>query len=190
MKIEKKHAFLIAGAIALFALSIFVYAYGGSTPSVMGHSAGEIDWSNAISSNMKIDGSNTLEFGTNVAGKEINAGKIGYNVFNAGTGLANELDIVGAGTSGGARYIRMWDGVYATDFCTIGGKCLSTTSSGGTYSVSRDLGWHVATQSCDQICGGGKTIIAYAQNPDGSRMEISSDWSNGGLWGRCICLVG
>ena len=43
---------------------------------------------------VKIDGLNHLEFGADIAGKELNAGKIGYNGFGTGA-----LAIVGAGTN-------------------------------------------------------------------------------------------
>src|ERR1700757_4000932 len=44
-----------------------------------------------VSGPMKIDGKNTLEFGAGVTPKEVNAGKIGYAVWD------DALDIVGAG---------------------------------------------------------------------------------------------
>jgi hypothetical protein len=45
----------------------------------------------------------TLEFGAGVAGKEVNAGKIGYQVFST-----DALDIVGAGTNTSSRKITFW----------------------------------------------------------------------------------
>jgi hypothetical protein len=56
------------------------------------------------SGQVNIFGNSALEFGTNVAGKEVNAGKIGYQTFTAGT-----LDIVGAGTAGNNRKIKFWN---------------------------------------------------------------------------------
>jgi hypothetical protein len=57
-----------------------------------------------IAGNVKIDGTNTLEFGAGIAGKEVSAGKIGYQAF----GTFDALDIVGAGT-GANRKIRFWN---------------------------------------------------------------------------------
>lgn len=54
-----------------------------------------------------LSGSNTFEWGTGVSGKETNAGKIGYSTFSGGGN--NALDIVGAGTSGTNRNVRIWD---------------------------------------------------------------------------------
>ena len=58
-----------------------------------------------IAGNVKIDANNTLEFGAGVAGKEVSAGKIGYQSF----GTNNALDIVGAGTLGSNRKITFWN---------------------------------------------------------------------------------
>ena len=57
-----------------------------------------------IAGGVKIDGSNTLEFGAGIAGKEVSAGKIGYQAF----GTFDALDIVGAGT-GANRKIKFWN---------------------------------------------------------------------------------
>jgi hypothetical protein len=54
---------------------------------------------------VKMNGSRFMEFGTGVAGKDGNAGIIGYQVF----GKLNALDIVGAGAVSGQRRIKLWD---------------------------------------------------------------------------------
>jgi hypothetical protein len=59
---------------------------------------------------IRIANANTLDFGYNVAGKEANAGRIGYGVFSAGVAL----DIVGAGTSSPNRIIQLFDDVVVT----------------------------------------------------------------------------
>lgn len=51
---------------------------------------------------VRIPGTNVLELGAGVAGKEGSAGKIGYQTFSTG------LDIIGAGTLGTNRKIKMW----------------------------------------------------------------------------------
>ncbi len=56
-----------------------------------------------INGNQKIEGVNTLEFGSGIAGKDIHAGKIGYQTFTA-----NTLDIVGAGALANFRRIKLW----------------------------------------------------------------------------------
>lgn len=51
----------------------------------------------------RLAGPNTLEFGGGVAGKEVNAGKIGYHSFTA-----DALDIVGAGSSTTDRKVKLY----------------------------------------------------------------------------------
>jgi len=41
--IDKKFAFILLGAVLILAGAIYGYAYGGSTPSVMGHNLGELE---------------------------------------------------------------------------------------------------------------------------------------------------
>ena len=59
--------------------------------------------SGGTSNNVGIVSGQTLELGNGVAGKEANAGKIGYNAFGSGA-----LDVVGAGTSNTTRKIKLW----------------------------------------------------------------------------------
>ncbi len=40
--IEKRHVFLIVGIMVFFGGLFFVNAFGGDSPSVMGHDSGEI----------------------------------------------------------------------------------------------------------------------------------------------------
>ncbi len=57
----------------------------------------------AVNGTASLSSTNTLEFGAGVAGKEINAGKIGYQTFSP-----NGLDIVGAGTTGTNRRVNFF----------------------------------------------------------------------------------
>jgi uncharacterized coiled-coil protein SlyX len=70
-----------------------------------------------IAGNIKVDSTNSIEFGAGIAGKEFNAGKIGYETFTPGT-----LDIVGAGTNGTNRKIKFWSeaGAYFNGSVGIG----------------------------------------------------------------------
>jgi len=56
-----------------------------------------------VNGGVKVNGANPLEFGASVAGKEANAGKIGYQTFTQGA-----LDIVGAGINATNRAIKFW----------------------------------------------------------------------------------
>jgi len=53
---------------------------------------------------VKITNNNGLEFVAGVAGKQIDAGKIGYGTFDGGS-----LNIVGAGSNGYNRRIMFWN---------------------------------------------------------------------------------
>jgi hypothetical protein len=56
-----------------------------------------------VAGNQKIDSTYTLELGAGMAGKELNAGKIGYQTFTS-----DALDIIGAGTAQPNRKITFW----------------------------------------------------------------------------------
>jgi hypothetical protein len=57
----------------------------------------------ARSNGLNIMANGVLELGVGIAGKEVNAGKIGYSIFSP-----MSLDIIGAGTPTLARKIRLW----------------------------------------------------------------------------------
>jgi hypothetical protein len=57
-----------------------------------------------VAGGINIQGANVINFGSNTAGKEGNAGKIGYNPFSNGC-----LDITGAGTASGSRKVFIYD---------------------------------------------------------------------------------
>lgn len=72
--------------------------------------------------NVAIQGSNTLELGSGIIGKQTDNGKIAYGAF----GSPGELSIVGAGTAlnGSDRKIKMWAnaGTYFTGGATFNGN--------------------------------------------------------------------
>ena len=70
-----------------------------------------------IAGNQKIDGTNSLEFGAGVPGKQVDAGKIGYTLYS------NGLDIIGAGAPD-QRRIKLW----AEGGTTVDGKLIGTDS--------------------------------------------------------------
>ena len=56
-----------------------------------------------VNGDTRLQGNSVLEFGAGIAGKEINAGKIGYNAFGS-----NALEIVGAGKAVNARSVYLF----------------------------------------------------------------------------------
>jgi hypothetical protein len=83
---------------------------------------------------MKVNAANTLEFGAGVAGKELNAGKIGYQTFGPGA-----LDIVGAGTNGPTRQIRFWAEGGAQFMGGITAPSATIPTLGGNVTVNGSL---------------------------------------------------
>jgi hypothetical protein len=81
---------------------------------------------------VKIDGLNLLEFGADIAGKELNAGKIGYNGFGT-----SALAIVGAGTntSNRAVYFFAEGGTTFTGPIDVQGNIRVNGSSGAAGQV-------------------------------------------------------
>ena len=89
----------------------------GASPSVRLEIAGAV----------KLQGTNAFEFGSGIPGKEINGGKIGYQVFTA-----DALDIVGAGTNSTNRKVKLW---------AEGGTILDgPISIGGPLQINGDAG--------------------------------------------------
>ncbi|MFM9908117.1 MAG: hypothetical protein ACKVOW_02140 [Chitinophagaceae bacterium] len=78
-----------------------------------------------VDGKMKIEGSNTVEFGGGVT-KELNAGKIGYQTFTPGA-----LDIIGAGTTVATRKVNF----FAEGGTTFNGPINVGGSSGTTGQV-------------------------------------------------------
>ncbi len=89
----------VVGAIAATGNITATGALTGSSITTTGPFAATTITANA---GMNIAGNNVLELGSGIAGKESNAGKIGYQTFS------NALDIVGASTGGTNRRIKMW----------------------------------------------------------------------------------
>lgn len=96
---------------------------------------------------LKIDGDAFLEFGAGVSGKDVSAGKMGYQVFSS-----DALDIVGAGTSTANRKIKFW----AEAGTTFSGQVVSTLfsgtgdSDGGIYS-SADGTLNIKTDNTERV---------------------------------------
>ena len=86
-----------------------------------------------VNGTVKIEGLNLFEFGAGVAGKELNAGKIGYNAFGT-----NALAVVGAGTntSNRAVYFFAEGGTTFTGPASIAGN----TNVGGQLQLNGNPG--------------------------------------------------
>lgn len=109
MAMQDKPIYLRAGTDAFHTIAFNVNADG---PDIKGNRGGYLStfagpamiWDN---SGLGMPGNRTMEFGRGVIGKELNAGKIGYQVWDP-----KALDIVGAGPPSTARKVRVWDEVH------------------------------------------------------------------------------
>jgi len=96
-----------------------------------------------VNGGIKIEGLNLLEFGVGVAGKEVNAGKIGYNGFGT-----SALTIVGAGTTSSNRAVYFFaEGgttfsgpATVTGNVNVGGQLQMNGSPGTSGQVLRSNG--------------------------------------------------
>ncbi len=86
-----------------------------------------------INGGVKVQGLNLIELGAGVAGKEVNAGKIGYNAFGT-----NALAFVGAGTNATNRAVYF----FAEGGTTFSGPALITgnTNIGGQLQLNGNPG--------------------------------------------------
>lgn len=120
----------------------------------------------------RINGTNTLELGLGVAGKETNAGKISYN------GIANGfLGIVGAGTTATNRAIRMWDDVYINQNLGVGTGAnvpAATIHMGGPVNGTLLL-------RANAVMGGGDYMRIRFEDPDGGTGAVNLAFIDDGV---------
>jgi hypothetical protein len=133
-----------------------------------------------ITSGLLISSSNVINFGHDVAGKEANAGKMGYQTFTTGA-----LDIVGAGT--GTRLIKLWDNVAVgsnlgvginvpiTKFNVVGGE---SVFNGNVYLNSNA---NTVTPNPATYWGVGVKMAAEDNGWTGSDLNFYVSWQ-GGAW--------
>ena len=104
---------------------------------------------------VKLRGNNALELGAGIAGKETNAGKIGYNSFSA-----NSLDIVGAGSNSTNRKVYFFaeGGTYFNGPVNAGNQILLNGNAGIAGQILTSNGtnlpsWETAAFSNDTRFG-------------------------------------
>ena len=158
--IDKKFAFMIVGAILILAGAIYGYAYGGNTPSVMGHSWGEIDspdeanrwakadeidWSQQITKSIKMDRSAGYDIW--IQGGASETGGDDRNLALLGVKSADRLHINHAeeydGNGGTTESVRIYGDTRITgdldvdgDIVGVGGNLNCNIRTGPTNKVS------------------------------------------------------
>ena len=120
-----------------------------------------------VDGGIKIAGFNSIELGGGVAGKEPNAGKIGYRTFTN-----DALEIVGAGTSSTDRKVF----VYAEGGATFNGPLNSL----GPIQINGNSGTAGQVLSSNGTSAPSWTDAAYA-NTDRFGVKMSTSQTNGGI---------
>jgi hypothetical protein len=132
---------------------------GTTTPTARLHVAG----------NQKIDSTYTLELGAGIAGKELNAGKIGYQVFSP-----SALDIVGAGTQDNNRKITFWaegGALFKGNLFTNGDLLINTNATvGNNLTVNGMIGAGLTYQFNDYVLSSDYLGLYTIACPSGTRL--------------------
>ncbi len=157
---------------------------GTTTPTARLSVNGGVSVNGAVS----VSASNTLEFGAGVVGKEVNAGKIGYQTFTPGA-----LDIVGAGTNGNARKVKIFaeGGLDVNGGVKIFGEApfhfQTFTMSAGVAEI--DTGWSTNNFTVSVVgfkalngdiseFGAANIIQVYAYRNASGRWSIYADFAS------------
>ena len=150
---------------------------------------------NIVGTSLKVDGNgqitknNVIEFGAGVAGKEVNAGKIAYGAFDGNS----SLNIVGAGTTGSNRLVRVWDNLTVNGDSTVGGNIKLGGSGISTVDGTdwmRIYGTKNGTAMYGGVSinqGGGLNVGNWANVPQGQILTTSDVHVGGVLYADKIC---
>jgi hypothetical protein len=147
----------------------------------------------SVSGGLSVVGNNVFELGAGIAGKDVSAGKIGYSIFTPGA-----LDIVGAGTLGSNRRVKIWgeggttfsgpvsatgfsgDGSTLSGVAKLGGG--NTFSGGQVFNNNLGIGTtglnyplNFASVVGDKISLWGQDANHYGFGIQGGRLQIHTD---------------
>lgn len=121
-----------------------------------------------INGNASIPSTSTLEFGKNVAGKETNAGKIGYQTFTTGA-----LDIIGAGTGSGNRIVKLWDNVIVNNLSGTGNRNVYAAAD-GTLKASSSVAY-VQDRTSRVLNGTGAAVNWRTVGPSTTNLAVETN---------------
>lgn len=132
-----------------------------------------VNGSSLFNGPVSIVGGNVLEFGTGLT-KEGSAGKFGYGVFTPGS-----LDIVGAGTTGNNRRIKLW----AEGGTVFTGPVSATTFSGAFSGDGAGL-------TGVPKLGLDNTYTGYQEIQNNLRIGVGTTVGATAGWGRALLFSG
>lgn len=115
---------------------------------------------------------NSLEFGANAAGKQSDAGRIGYQLYD------DALDIVGAGTTGLNRKVK----IFAEGGLTVGGPVSATSFSGSHLGDGSGL---TGVAKLD-----ANTFTGYQEVQNDLRVGNANLAAGSGGWGNALVFSG
>ena len=127
----------------------------------------------------------TIELGSDVVGKEPQAGKIGYQRFTA-----DALDIVGAGTTGSNRKIKFWNegGATFTGSVYSTGQVLgNNTNDIAIYGINSSIdkpsveGWNQGTGDIFRGWSGASPVLRFYVANNGNAEFAGTVKANGSL---------
>jgi hypothetical protein len=101
-----------------------------------------------LTGSLSLNNGLTIDFGYGKVGREVNAGKIGYESFGA-----CNLHIVGAGTGYLTRGVKIWDNIDVEGTVKEGGSLLSTK-----YALSNTMSNYLLKSGADYMTGNLKII--------------------------------
>ena len=136
-----------------------------TTNGAINTGTGDITTDIITSNGERINNNNVIEMGFGVAGKEAQAGKIGYGTFTAGA-----LDIVGGGTTGSNRTVKIWDNLQVqTNISSSSSNFTSMTANTGlivSNSAGQIFNGLAVKNTNNQLSSRASLIVGNSINAD------------------------
>jgi hypothetical protein len=194
IKINSFNAFSVRGGTAGNANWIYANSTGVGIRNTNPAVALDVTGTISASTGVRVAGCNAVfEFGFGVAGKEANAGRIGYATFSP------NLDIIGAGSNATTRAVRVWDrlgvGLYPTEALSVSGNTIISgnvgigtttptsklTISGATAQGDAVINYNAAGSTFFTASGSQPTAPIYLMRAINDAVDVNSNQLWGGM---------
>ncbi len=175
VNIKKSHFVIILSTFLILALLGVTYAFGGNTPRIVGHSIGEIDWSEIIPSSIKVGGDISL-WNQKVLSFNDNAESIHIGDFTDGD-IDNRLIL----SAGGKETIV----IEPTGSVVIGKDAISSVGISGDLDVGRGGNFIGSLSTQGTVRAKGLTLYntITAQNQEPTKTITYQSGNNPGCIG-------